>query len=92
MPGSERYFSLNEHKIKRADCILFVYDITNEECFNLFDKYYRPLIEKHKRTNISIAFCGNKTDNEKERKVPFEKALEFCIENKIFLWKLLVKQ
>ena len=91
MPCLERYYSLNEDRIKRADCILFVYDITNEESFNLFDNYYRPLIEKHKRSNISIAFCGNKTDNEKERKVPFEKALEFCIENKIFFMETSCK-
>ena len=73
-----------DYLIKNADCILFVYDITNEETFNLFDSRYRSLIEEYKKSNILIAFCGNKTDLEEERKVSFEKALEFCIENEFF--------
>ena len=90
--GSEKLYKLYLDKmIQEADCILFVYDITNEESFNLFDSRYRSLIEEHKRSNISIVFCGNKADNEMERKVPFEKALEFCIENKFFFMETSCK-
>ena len=83
--GSENFYRFGLDKlIKEADCILFVYDITNEESFNLFDSRYRSLIEEHKKSNIPIAFCGNKIDYEEKRQVPLEKAFLFCIENNFF--------
>ena len=83
--GLDNYYKIDlDRSIKNADSILFVYDITKKESFNLFDSRYRSLIEENQKFNIPIAFCGNLTDYEEKREVPFEKALEFCIENKFF--------
>ena len=80
--GMESHFIFGlDKKIKEADCILFVYDITNEKSFELFYSRYFSLIEKYEKTNIPIAFCGNKTDLEKERKIPFEKVKQISSEN-----------
>lgn len=55
--GQERYKSLCETYYKRADAILLVYDISNEESFELIKNYYCPKIKelcKKKYSNYII--------------------------------------
>ena len=80
--GSEKFFKIGlDKKIKEADGILFVYNITDKESLELFYSRYFYLIKEHKKANIPIAFCGNNIDLEEYRKIPFEKANQISSEN-----------
>ena len=48
--GLDRFYKIGlDRPIKNADSILFVYDITKKESFNLFDSRYRSLIEENQK-------------------------------------------
>jgi len=69
-PGQERL--LLSMYAKDADCLLFVYDITNKLTFDNIDNWINYWKE---RVQIPyIALIGNKLDLNKERKIPLEEA------------------
>ena len=62
--------------------MLFIsYDITDKESFEECIFYYKDKIKELCKKNIKVALCGNKTDYEDKREVPYEKGLELALEN-----------
>ena len=56
---------------------MMVYDITDLESFRNLDLWLKE-IEKNASKNVYKILIGNKNDMEKERKVSFEKGMEFA--------------
>ena len=72
--GQEKYKSLVRFFAKDANCLLFVYDITNKLSFDHIDIWINLIKE---RVQIPyLALIGNKLDLYKERKVPIEEVMK----------------
>ena len=68
--GQERFKSITKTYIKKANGILLVYDITEEQSFKNVERWYENLVENG-NVKIPIVLIGNKSDLE-ERAVTFE--------------------
>ncbi|MHA1303482.1 MAG: Rab family GTPase [Candidatus Heimdallarchaeaceae archaeon] len=72
--GQERLASLRKRYYSGAHGAVIVYDITRKESFDNIQYWITEIEEKV--PNIPIIICGNKTDLEDQREVPFEEAVE----------------
>lgn len=68
--GQERFKSIASNFIKKANGILLIYDVTNEESFASVSKWMSDIKEAH-GDKVPIVLIGNKTDLP-ERKVTKE--------------------
>ncbi|CAN2387369.1 Calcium release activated channel regulator [Pristimantis euphronides] len=68
--GQERYRSITKQFFRKADGVIIMYDITSKETFTGVRQWLTS-VEEGAEENIPILLLGNKTDNEKEREVPF---------------------
>ena len=83
--GQERFKSIPQKYYEKADGIILIYDITNEESFNNINRWIKD-IRKNSSENIIIYLLGNKVDliNERKikveqgRKIAFEQKMKFC--------------
>ena len=75
--GQERFRNIVSTYYKGGHGIMMVYDITDLESFRYLDSWLKE-IEKNASKNVYKILVGNKNDMEKERKVSFEKGLEFA--------------
>ena len=75
--GQERFRNIVSSYYKGAHGIMMVYDITDLESFRNLDLWLKE-IEKNASKNVYKILIGNKNDMEKERKVSFEKGMEFA--------------
>ena len=69
--GQERFRSITKSYIKKANGILLVYDITEEESFKNVEKWYANL-EDNGIVKIPVVLIGNKSDLINKREVSFE--------------------
>ncbi|NXN77625.1 RAB44 protein, partial [Bombycilla garrulus] len=67
--GQERYRSITKQFFRKADGVIVMYDITAKDTFTAV-KQWLISIEEAAGENVPVLLLGNKTDNEKERKVP----------------------
>ena len=75
--GQERFRNIVSTYYKGGHGIMMVYDITDLESFRYLDSWLKE-IEKNASKNVYKILVGNKNDMEKERKVSFEKGMEFA--------------
>ncbi|OCT86232.1 EF-hand calcium-binding domain-containing protein 4B [Xenopus laevis] len=68
--GQERYRSITKQFFRKADGVIVMYEITCKETF-MAVRQWLTSVEEATGENIPITMLGNKTDNEKEREVPF---------------------
>nr|XP_056711731.1 EF-hand calcium-binding domain-containing protein 4B [Euleptes europaea] len=68
--GQERYHSIAKQFFRKADGIIVMYDITERNTLTAV-KQWLVSIEEATGENIPVLLLGNKTDNEKEREVPY---------------------
>uniref|UniRef100_K7FNM6 RAB44, member RAS oncogene family n=3 Tax=Pelodiscus sinensis TaxID=13735 RepID=K7FNM6_PELSI len=68
--GQERYRSITKQFFRKADGVIVMYDITAKDTFTAV-KQWLVSIEEATGENIPVLLLGNKTDNEKEREVPY---------------------
>ncbi|XP_067387161.1 EF-hand calcium-binding domain-containing protein 4B [Emydura macquarii macquarii] len=68
--GQERYRSITKQFFRKADGVIVMYDISAKETFTAV-KQWLVSIEEATGENIPVLLLGNKTDNEKEREVPY---------------------
>ncbi|CAM4462049.1 unnamed protein product [Caretta caretta] len=68
--GQERYRSISKQFFRKADGVIVMYDITAKDTFTAV-KQWLVSIEEATGENIPVLLLGNKTDNEKEREVPY---------------------
>ncbi|KAL6105879.1 rab15 [Pungitius sinensis] len=66
--GQERYQTITKQYYRRAQGILFVYDITSESSFQHLVKWARD-VDKYAPDEVQKVLVGNKSDEEPSRKV-----------------------
>ena len=74
--GQETFKSVTRVFYKGANCVYLVYDITREESFNKIDDWLEE-VRQNAGTNINIILVGNQLDNEEEREVSRERAIDY---------------
>ena len=68
--GQERYSTISNQLIRKAEGIMFVYDITKEETFETIEEYIKNVLEY--KGNICFILIGNKSDCwEEDREVSY---------------------
>lgn len=75
-PGDRPRKSVIRH-LKRADCVVLVYDVTNRESFIKCELFFYLINEKIARKDLSKVLIGNKMDlvqHQIMRPVPHEEA------------------
>jgi GTPase SAR1 family protein len=80
--GQERYRSLAPMYYRGASAAIVVYDITNPDSFAGAKSWVKEL-QRRGDPNVVIALAGNKADLESRRKVEFEEANAYAVENGI---------
>jgi Ras-related protein Rab-5C len=80
--GQERYRSLAPMYYRGASAAVVVYDITNPDSFAGAKSWVKEL-QRRGDPNVVIALAGNKADLESRRKVEFEEANAYAMENGI---------
>lgn len=88
--GQERYRSLAPMYYRGAAAALVIYDITNMQSFERAKTWVEEL-QRQATADIVIALAGNKSDMEKDRKVPFELAKQYADENRCILYETSAK-
>ncbi|KAM0675918.1 hypothetical protein GVAV_000696 [Gurleya vavrai] len=84
--GQERYNSLIPMYYRGAQVALIVYDITKRQSFVTAKKWVEELtIEKPK--DFLKVLIGNKCDLENERKIEFDEARLFAVENDLLFYE-----
>ena len=69
--GQERFKSISNNYIKKAQGILLMYDITNQNSFNNI-KNWMETIDENLGSKMPIVLIGNKCDLNEERKISIE--------------------
>lgn len=80
--GQERYRSLAPMYYRGAAAAIVVYDITNPDSFAGAKGWVKEL-QRRGDPNVVIALAGNKSDLDQRRKVEFEDANAYALENNI---------
>jgi len=70
--GQERYRSVADSYIKKANGILLVYDITEKQSFKNIENWLESIREEMGDKLLPIILVGNKSDLKDERKIPTE--------------------
>lgn len=73
--GQERYNSLNSAFLRKAEGVIFVYDITSRESFNKLNFWIAELQKKNSNSKV-LMLVGNKIDLEDGREVSFREGEE----------------
>ena len=72
--GTEKYDSENGRFFKDADCIVVVYDITDEKSYNLIETRLIPMIDENcVKENVYIMIVGNKQDLRRRKSIDKKK-------------------
>jgi small GTP-binding protein len=77
--GQERFESLSQIYYRKADGILLVYDISNQESFEKIKNNYIKEIKNNCPKHVKVILLGNKTDL--ERKIDITQASSLAEEN-----------
>jgi small GTP-binding protein len=72
--GQDRFRAITQNYYKRADGVVLIYDVTNENTFNNIQIWVNQ-IKENANQNVQIALVGNKIDSEK-RVVTLEQGKE----------------
>ena len=88
--GQERYRSLSTNYIKKADGILFVYDITKKESFDEIDDWLERL-NKDENNNRPHILIGNKSDLNDLRKISIEEGMKLANEKNMHFYETSCK-
>ncbi|XP_026143009.1 ras and EF-hand domain-containing protein homolog isoform X2 [Carassius auratus] len=67
--GQERYRSITKQFFRKADGVVVVYDITNEQTFTAV-RHWLTSVQEGAGEDIPIMLLGNKTDLDGQREVP----------------------
>lgn len=78
--GQERYYSLLPMYFRGSDCIIMVFDITNNNSFNKIKNYFEEIIFSN---GVLIILIGNKIDMNNNRTVSKIDILNFCNQRNI---------
>lgn len=84
-PGKEDHLTkhLGDDYFKLFDCIIFVYDVTDNKSFDLMTEWFQKInhkieqLEHEHKHGIYKLVIGNKIEEHLKRKVPKDKAIAF---------------
>ena len=82
--GQEQFLSITRAYYQNSVCAIVVYDISNEITFTNVKKWIND-VRAQSPKNIYIMLVGNKIDLSDQRKVSYEKGLEFAQSNNVKL-------
>ena len=88
--GQERFRSIPQKYFEKADGIILIYDITNEETFDNIISWVND-IKKSRNENVIIYLIGNKVDLIEERKISNESGKEIAIDQNMKFIEISVK-
>ena len=85
-PGQERFISLAKTCLKKSDCAILIYDVTDKNSFDfVIQQWYKSILD-FKEIQL-IYLIGNKLDlisnGKRKREVYEEEALKFSIEHNL---------
>ena len=80
--GQEQFLSITRAYYQNSVCAIVVYDISNEITFTNVKKWIND-VRAQSPKNIYIMLVGNKIDLSDQRKVSYEKGLEFAQSNNV---------
>ena len=79
--GQEKLRALSKQYYKKADGVLLVYDITNQNSFDEIKDYYCKRNKESCKEDVKVMLLGNKTDLESERVITTDFGANFAAEN-----------
>ena len=83
------------YNIKYADCLMFLYDVTDKDSFKNLKDYYKSIKKEFEKIKL-IYLIGNKIDlifnNEKERQIRKEEAIKYANENNFIFYETSCKE
>ena len=88
--GQERFHSITNNFFRNADCIFFVYDITNYKSFEGAKTWIKE--SKEVGNFFQKMLIGNKSDLVEQREVPEEELNNYCKENKLISLEVSAKE
>lgn len=75
--GQERYQTITKQYYRRAQGIIFVYDITNESSFQHISKWASD-VDEFAPHRVQKILVGNKSDEKPNRQVPMEQGIKLA--------------
>ncbi|EGR33965.1 hypothetical protein IMG5_029320 [Ichthyophthirius multifiliis] len=79
--GQENYRAISKRYFQKADAVVLMFDITNNESFGNLSYWLEELNQNCKDTNIPKILVAHKGDLNSKRTVHFEEIDDFVIEN-----------
>ena len=79
--GQECFMSVRRGEVQKADGIILMYDITDNESFESSKYFYDDKIKSLCKKNIKKLLLGNKCDLKEKRVIIREQGLKFASEN-----------
>ena len=79
--GQECFMSVRGGEVQKADGIILIYDITDNESFESSKYFYDDKIKSLCKKNIKKLLLGNKCDLKEKRVIIREQGLKFASEN-----------
>ena len=92
-PGQEKYrLKLNSvtNYLAECDAIIYMYDITDKDSFDSFDKIIEE-VEKNAKNNCPRIIVGNKIDLEEKRQIKEEEGKNFAENKGMVFFEISVK-
>uniref|UniRef100_A0A8C2A6N6 Calcium release activated channel regulator 2A n=1 Tax=Cyprinus carpio TaxID=7962 RepID=A0A8C2A6N6_CYPCA len=87
--GQERYRSITKQFFRKADGVVVVYDITNEQTFTAV-RHWLASVQEGAGEDIPIMLLGNKTDLDGQREVPLGVAEKLAKVSECGPWNVLL--
>lgn len=83
MTGNETYEDLMKNFYRSSLCIIIVFSLDNLPSFDYLNKWMTEIRGKNEQEWPILVLIGNKSDNDKERKISREVIEEYCKNNNI---------
>ncbi|KAK2859007.1 hypothetical protein Q5P01_003627 [Channa striata] len=85
--GQERYRSITKQFFRKADGVVVMYDVTEQESFQAVRPWLIN-VQEAAGEGIAILLLGNKMDMEEDREVSFKEAEQLAYENKVMFFEV----
>jgi small GTP-binding protein len=79
--GEEKYKGIVKSFYNKANGILLTFDLTNKESFDRIDFWVQELKNNVGLNDLYIVLVGNKKDKIEDRKVSYEEAEKYSLDN-----------
>nr|XP_019947630.1 PREDICTED: ras and EF-hand domain-containing protein-like isoform X1 [Paralichthys olivaceus] len=85
--GQERYRSITKQFFRKADGVVVMYDVTEEESFSAVRPWLIN-VQEAAGEGIPVLLIGNKMDMDGERQVSFKEAEQLAYDNKVMFFEV----